>query len=65
MWLGGGAAWECVCCGSGVVRLGIREVSRWWKAGQSVEGIESQACVVLCSLQVVVVDGNDTLDGLG
>ena len=44
--------------------VGIREVSRWWKAGQSVNGVESQACVVLCSLHVVVVDGNDALDGL-
>ena len=65
MWLGGGAAWECVCvlwiwCGD----VGIREVSRWWKAGQSVNGVESQACVVLRSLQVVVVNGNDALDGL-
>ena len=45
--------------------VGVCEVGRWWEAGQSVNGIESQACVVLCSLQVVVVDGNDTLDGLG
>ena len=44
--------------------VGIREVSRWWEAGQSVNGVKSQACVVLCSLHVVVVDGNDALDGL-
>ena len=44
--------------------VGIRDVSRWWKAGQSVNGVESQACVVLCSLHVVVVNGNDALDGL-
>ena len=42
--------------------VGIREVGRWWKAGQSVNGIESQACVVLRSLYVVVVNGNETLD---
>ena len=42
--------------------VGIREVGRWWKAGQSVNGIESQACVVLRSLYVVLVNGNKTLD---
>ena len=44
--------------------VGVREVGRWWKAGQCVDGVEGEACVVLCTLQVVVVDGDDTLDGL-
>ena len=52
MWMWGGLCAE----------VGIREVGRWWKAGQSVNGIESQACVVLRSLYVVVVNGNKTLD---
>ena len=43
--------------------VGVREVSRWWKAGQSVNGVKRQACVVLGSLHVVVVNGNDALDG--
>ena len=44
--------------------VGVSKVGRWWKASQGVNGVEGKACVVLCSLQVAVVDGNDTLDGL-
>ena len=44
--------------------IGVREVSRWWKAGQCVNSVEGEACVVLRALQVVVVNGDDTLDGL-
>ena len=44
--------------------VGVREVGRWWKAGQGVDGVEGEARVVLCTLQVVVVDGDNTLDGL-
>ena len=37
--------------------VGVSEIGRWWKAGQCVNGIEGKACVVLCSLQIAVVDG--------
>ena len=30
--------------------VGVSEIGRWWKAGQSVNGVEGKACVVLCSL---------------
>ena len=44
--------------------VGVREIGRWWEAGQCVNGVEGEACVLLCALQVVVVNGDDTLDGL-
>ena len=50
--------WRGLCA-----EVGIQEVCRWWKAGHGVNGIESQACVALDSLYVVVVNGDETLDG--
>ena len=63
----GGTGWRIglrVCLWRGLsAEVGIQEVCRWWKAGHGVNGIESQACVALDSLDVVVVNGNKTLDG--
>ena len=50
--------WRGLCA-----KVGVQEVCRWWKAGHGVNGIESQACVALDSLYVVVVNGDETLDG--
>ena len=54
----------CVCLGRSLhAEVGIQEVCRWWKAGHGANGIESQACVALDSLYVVVVNCDKTLDG--
>ena len=50
--------WRGLCA-----KVGVQEACRWWKAGHGVNGIESQACVALDSLYVVVVNGDETLDG--
>ena len=63
----GGTGWRIglrVCLWRGLsAEVGIQEVCRWWKAGHGVNGIESQACVALDSLYVVVVNCDKTLDG--
>ena len=46
--------WRGLCA-----KVGVLEVCRWWKAGHGVNGIESQACVALDSLYVVVVNGDE------
>ena len=54
----------CVCLWKGLcAEVGIQQVCCWRKAGHGVNGIESQACVALDSLYVVVVNGDETLDG--
>ena len=30
--------------------VGVREIGRWWKAGQSVNGVEGKACDALDGL---------------
>ena len=46
-------AWWGGCLGLGWYdEVGVREVGRWWKTGQCVNGVEGKACVMSCALQV-------------